>query len=157
MFCQCVKTRCKNNIIVAKVSKNVIKLTLVVPMCQNTSYNLHFFANVSKHVVKFASNWASETTFANIHGEVFKMLQMQLLRPILPMSTAEAPTASNYITSWDHLWPRCRSKDFAFRVHRWDHSNFCRQLSNTFFCYRNPFIKSLIKSFIKEFSETIFF
>ena len=122
MFCQCVKTRCKNEIIVANVSKHVIKLTLFLPMCQNTSYNLHYFCQCIKTRrsidiklsfwnnfceypwggLQNASNAAPEATFAHVHSW--------------------SPNSFK-LTSWDHLWPRCCSKVFTFGVHRWDHLN----------------------------------
>ena len=90
------------------MSKHGVQLTWFVPTCQNTSINLYFrtyfktrrtidisCSNASKNIIKLTLNWPSETPFANIHDKVFEMLQIEFLRPLLPMSTAEAPTASN--------------------------------------------------------------
>ena len=88
-----VKTRRKMYNSCANVSKHVVKSIFVCTYVKTRRNIDMIFANVTKLVVQLTLNWASAATFANIHSKVLKMLQMEFLRPLLPMSTAEAPTA----------------------------------------------------------------
>ena len=75
-------------------------------MCQNTPLNWHYikllnsFCGYPWQSLQNASNGTPEATFAHVHSR--------------------SPDSLKW-ASWDHLWPRCLSKDCAFGVHRWDH------------------------------------
>ena len=151
MFRKYIKTWSNIDISVANVWKHVIQLTLFLPMCQNTSYDLHYFCQCIKTRrsidiklsfwnnfceypwggLQNASNAAPEATFAHVHSW--------------------SPNSFK-LTSWDHLWPRCRSKDFAFGVHRWGSFECLKRDSCGHFCTcPQPKPQQLKMDFLRRF------
>ena len=94
MFCQCVKTRCTNYIIVVNVSTHVIKLTLLLPMCQNTSYNLHYVCQCIKTRLSICIKLSFWNNFCEYPWGGLQNAS-NAAPEATPMSTAEALTASN--------------------------------------------------------------